>query len=78
MSTKNLARTAIEGGRYFGMTFLCRYEHRAVRASTRSALARLAADADDWIVPPERKMGRHFRDKLSAPERWLDAQVGRP
>jgi hypothetical protein len=79
MATKNLARTAIEGGRYFGMTFISRYENRVVRAMTRTALARVtAADADDWVAPSARKIGRHFHDKLSAPERWLDAQVGRP
>jgi len=81
MSTKNLARTAIEGGRYFGGTFICRYENHAVRALTRTALGRLrvaGADADDWVPPQVRKMGRHFHDKLSAPERWLDAQIGRP
>jgi len=81
MSTKNLARTAIEGGRYSGATFLCRYENHVVRAMTRTALTRMTAagaDTDDWVAPRARKIGRQFRDKLSPPERWLDAQVGRP
>lgn len=81
MSTKHLARTALEGGRYWGMTFRCRYENGALRANTRTALARVTAarlDADDWAAPRLDKLGRHFRDKLSVPERWLDAQVGRP
>jgi len=81
MATKNLARTVIEGGRYFGMTFICRYENHVVRAMTRTMLARLTApdaDTDDWIAPRARKIGRSFRDKLSAPERWVDTQIGRP
>lgn len=79
MSTENLARTVIEGGRLPSVTRWCRYENGALRAGTRNALAGLAAwDADAWIAPRPPKIGRHFRDKLSAPERWLDSQVGRP
>jgi len=81
MATKNLARTAIEGGRYWATTFRCRYENGALRANTRTALARVTTahlDADDWAAPRVEKLGRDFDDKLSVPERWLEAQVGRP
>jgi hypothetical protein len=80
MSTKNLARTIIEGGRYRGATWSCRYGNGVRRANTRIALAGVAAgaDADEMVVRQPQKIGRRFRDKLSASERWLDAQVGRP
>ena len=80
MSTKNLARTAIEGGRYFSASWLCRYENSALRASTRGAIAGLASgnDPDDLAVPHLTRVGRCFRDKLGPPERWLASQIGRP
>jgi len=80
MSTKNLARTAIEGGRDFRMSRLSRHENRALRASTRGALARLPSDLDpdDLVAPRLTKVGRHFHDKLSPPERWLASHGGRP
>jgi hypothetical protein len=80
MSTKNLARTAIEGGRYYSASWFCRYENGALRTSTRGALAGLVSgnDPDGLAVPHLTRVGRCFRDKLGPPERWLASQVGRP
>ncbi len=82
MSTKNLARTVIEGGREPGMSWRRRDQNRALRTITRNVLTGLSSDtdtdADELVIPRPRKVGRHFRDKLSPPERWLNRQVGRP
>ena len=80
MATKNLSRTVIEGGRYHGNTFDRRASHAVERSGVRQALLaiREGDDADAAVLPRRRKVGRHFRDKLAAAERWLRAQTGRP
>ncbi|HMF43830.1 MAG TPA: hypothetical protein VKQ32_24315 [Polyangia bacterium] len=68
MSTKNLARTVIEGGRYRGITWYSRRQNRAPRAIVRSTLTNFDpadAETDEAIVPRAPKVGRHFSDKLS-------------
>ena len=75
MSTKNLARTAIEGGR-------CGYyqsEVRAQKRSERAALRTYLRDPDEARAAPIRKpVYKCFSDKLSPVERYLDSQAGRP
>lgn len=80
MSTKNLARTVIEGGRHHGNTLERRSSHRAVRAGERNSLkvVRDAADAEHLSVPRLKYVHRGFNDKLAPSERWLARQVGRP
>ena len=80
MSTKNLARTVIEGGRYRSGSQLCRYKNRALRTRTRVAPGDVASgrDADDLTIRPVWKVGRRFHDKLGPSVRWLASQVGRP
>lgn len=79
MGTKYLARTAIEGGRARGNKWARRHSHRPVRAHERELLHAIAGapdpDDDDYVAPPA-PQGKHFRDKLGAPERWLRAHVG--
>jgi hypothetical protein len=78
MSTRNLARAVIEGGREHGMKRRCRYGDRAPRATTRSAIARLDvrdADTDEWIIPRPPKVGRWRRPELRRAERRLDGRV---
>jgi hypothetical protein len=80
MSTKNLARTVIEGGRC-GRN---RWERRRSNALERSwearASARLlsAVEPEEVVYPRRPKVPREFRDKLGPAQRWLAAQVGRP
>ena len=77
MSTKNLARTVIEGGR--GNTNARRFSHARHRRKVRQLLQPRHSD-EDWdrismpVLPWE---GRWFSDKLSPAERWLFSQVGR-
>jgi hypothetical protein len=80
MSTKNLARTVIEGGRSRGnarMRWSSNAEHRAGERQALSQLA-LAFELDDLVVRPRRVVGAWFADKLGPAERWLRAQSGRP
>jgi hypothetical protein len=81
MSTKNLARTIIEGGRARYNRFERGQSHREERALTRDALARAAQHEDGFdalAIGKRQKVYKRFDDKLAAPERWLRNQVGRP
>jgi len=81
MATKYLARTIIEGGRAHFNQWERNYSHRRERAATREFLAKASAahDGFDRVSAPTRdKVRKEFSDKLGAPRRWLEAQVGRP
>jgi hypothetical protein len=77
MSTKDLSRTIIEGGRRAGNRWTRRHTNATLRAETRDALAR-AADWDALAVPEREPLHKEFDDKLGPPLRWLERQVGRP
>lgn len=80
MSTKNLARTVIEGGRHP----LNKWERRDSNSSLRvAARSYQVALRDPELAlstpPPERtKVRRDFADKLGPIRRWLDRACGRP
>jgi hypothetical protein len=80
MSTKNLARTVIEGGRTRWSRDYRRMMNAKDRAREREALGRLATggDPDGLVVPGPESAGRGFDDKLGPPRRWLRSQIGRP
>jgi hypothetical protein len=80
MSTKNLARTVIEGGRYRGNAERRRSSngHERTAARQTSTLLRDRLDADAVVYAPRTPVRRSFDDKLGAANRWLGAQVGRP
>lgn len=80
MSTKNLARTVIEGGRYFFNSWERRHSHAAARSAEHvvASRARAGDDADALVWPEPKPVRKEFRDKLSPAEQWLRAQVGRP
>ena len=80
MSTKNLSRTVIEGGRSRYNRFERRHSNALERTWERQLSARLLAGAD-----PEEALYRRrptvyagFSDKLAPARRWLLRQVGRP
>jgi hypothetical protein len=77
MSTKNLARTVIEGGRH--NTFQRRQTNANHRCAERQALAReiKSADFGDVVFPKRDPEPRAFDDKLAPARRWLGRQVGR-
>ncbi len=80
MSTKNLARTVIEGGRQAANSWMRQRSNHQYRAQIRNVLggAGHAADLDDLVVPERKRVWRAFDDKLGAPLRWLQSNVGRP
>ena len=81
MSTKNLARTIIEGGRARYNKFQRRHSNREERARVREFLgqARIDDEHGQAVPPPRREpVYQGFRDKLAPAERWLGKQVGRP
>ena len=80
MSTKNLARTVIEGGRAHYNQFQRRYSNAAERAHVHHMERVLCrADAlDDTLFVPREPVYRAFSDKLGPAMRWLRSQVGRP
>ena len=80
MSTKNLARTVIEGGRARYNRYFRRYSNAEERAAWRvtQSVIMHSADADCVLYPLRRPVYRSFHDKLAPAERWLARQVGRP
>jgi hypothetical protein len=81
MSTKNLARTVIEGGRAHRNTYERRASHRIVRAKLRPQVELLVRDpeqANDLSFHDLHPVRRMFSDKLGPADRWLQTQVGRP
>ena len=80
MSTKNLARTVIEGGRSNWNRKYRRKLNACDRAREHAAVAKLvrAVDVDDAAIPARHKRSRSFDDKLGPARRWLEHQAGRP
>lgn len=81
MTTKNLSRTVIEGGRTGHYKAECQKRIRQERAAWRSQSIAIARDQEAWDddVPAVRDpVYPEFADKLSPIYRFLDAHVGEP
>ena len=81
MARKDLSRTVIEGGRYWGNSYQRRASHGAERARTRAWMDAVRADtetAEERVPRPRPRVRKNFRDKLGPARRWLERQVGRP
>ncbi len=81
MSTKNLARSIIEGGRVGGNKWDRRNSHAENRAAVRNYMAEVTLDPDnydEYDVEPTEHVRKEFNDKLGPIYRWLNRQVGRP
>ena len=79
MSTKNLARTVIEGGRTSGYKVDTRERKRAERASSREYLHLVTHDSEnaESVPAPKRlRVRKEFADKLSPLWGFLDSRVG--
>jgi hypothetical protein len=79
VSTKDLSRTVIEGGRRFYNAWERRHSHRKARRAQHAHARALAAcrELDDAPFPEPRTVPRQFHDRLSAAERWLESKIGR-
>jgi hypothetical protein len=79
MSTKNLSRTIIEGGRARGNKS-ARYHSNATERATLRAFCYAAEHgaADDLVVPKRSKVRKDFADKLGPIYRWLRTHIGKP
>lgn len=76
MSKKDIARTAIEGGKSTSSKYDRRQSLRQQRRASRCWMNQVTIDSElaDEYGEPERDIARgwrDFRDKLSAPMRWL-------
>jgi hypothetical protein len=81
LATKNLARTAIEGGRQNSSKNERRFSHRTDRMRERAFLSVVRRDheqAADLLVEESGGVYKEFADKLAPVRRWLDSRVGRP
>jgi hypothetical protein len=80
MSTKNLARTVIEGGRSHSYQAARQHSNSCERTWERVTSHKLltATEFDDVVYRRRRKVWREFSDKLGPAERWLQSQAGRP
>ena len=81
MSTKNLARTIIEGGRNNSNKWDRRNSHAENRASLRNYMKEVTLDPeryDEYDIEPTQHVGKEFSDKLGPIYRWLHRQIGRP
>lgn len=81
MSTKNLARTIIEGGRHRGNKWDRRNSHAEERARVRNYIKEVELDLEnyeEYDPEPIQHVYKGFDDKLGPIYRWLNRQVGRP
>jgi hypothetical protein len=81
MSTKNLAKTVIEGGRYGGNKYDRRKssQEERVRAKEFCKKAKLDPEvAEEEVMEERQPVYKGFTDKLAPMYRWLDSQAGRP
>lgn len=81
MSTKNLARTIIEGGRARYNKWQRAASHATERAVTRAHLVHAVRQEDGFealAIGVRPKVYKGFADKLGPPRRWLRSHVGRP
>lgn len=79
MSTKDLSRSIIEGGRAQRNKDYRQNKTQKHRAENRrfSMKARSLLDPDDMGVTPKREaVGKDFADKLGSAERWLASHIG--
>lgn len=80
MATKNIARSALEGGRHGYNKWERRYSHNEERTEARDYCRRVEVDpdfADEDVIDAIRPIRKEFTDKLSPMHRWLEKQVGR-
>jgi len=80
MSSKNISKSAIEGGRYVGNKQDRNASHREERSRSKTWMNKVAADidfADGSVARPRNYVEKGFTDKLSPCYRWLASKKGK-
>lgn len=80
LSTKNLARTVIEGGRTWYSIFERRRSSKLERQHVRFELRALRLDLELWdelALTPRKPVRRDFADKLAPAYRFLSSRAGK-
>jgi len=81
MATKNISRSALEGGRVNHNKWDRRESHRKERSRFRGWKARVTDDpdyADERGIQPRPPVRKEFTDKLGPAYGWLASRCGRP
>lgn len=81
MSTKDISRSALEGGRYNGNKDERRESHVHERSRLREWLYNVSEDtetAEDSDPVPREPVRKGFTDKLNPCYRWLASRAGQP
>lgn len=81
MSTKNISRTPLEGGRYSYNKYERRKSSKYERIRANNIITGSHNDVDsidDVVIPTRKKIQKEFQDKISPIERWMDDRVGKP
>jgi len=81
MSTKDISRSALEGGRNNGNKWERNESHRHERSRTRVWLDSVRFDAEaaeDSAPQPRNPVSKGFTDKLNPCYRWLASHCGQP
>ncbi len=80
MSTKYLARTVIEGGRYYFNCWERRQSSKVERTRVREELRQLCTDPAAWdglALTPRKPVHKSFRDKLAPAYRFLSSRANK-
>lgn len=80
MTTKNLSRTVIEGGRVGSNKWERHYSHAETRAHEKAYISEVKCDVEnsyEYDIEPTEPIHKEFKDKLGPMYRWLHSQVGR-
>lgn len=78
MSTKNLARTIVEGGRYEGSKFERRRFTRCERHEVRALMMVAKRDTsilENSVLPIRQKAYKESRDRPNPAYRWFHSQI---
>lgn len=81
MSKKNLAGTAIEGGRANYNKWERRESHAEERAYEKDFISKVIIDpdlADKLVIKKRKKVRKEFSDKLNPVYKWLGSHIGQP
>lgn len=81
MSTKDISKTPIEGGRTYHSKIKRRESSQHERRQVHTSICASHMDPDFFdnkFLPERKKVSKNFFDKLNPVERWMDKRIGKP